>query len=122
MTKVIIEDLISRDIDQDVELTRILAKANKLGARGLNKSETELYDRFMGREHIKEQHKLRDLKPFSFEEYRKTLEDRKALKMAKNDEKLYAKANPSDGNVVRIQTCGGNPAYRGYSLHQLVNE
>lgn len=74
------------------------------------------------KEEIKATQKLRDLKPFSFEEYRKTPEDRNALKKAKIDEKLYCKANPSDGNVVRIQTCGGNPAYRGYSIQELMKE
>lgn len=82
----------------------------------------ENYQLALQREAIKAQQKLSDLKPIDISLYYKTKEERNALKMAKNDFKLYNIAHPSDGNVVRIQTCGGNPNYKGFTLNELLKE
>lgn len=71
---------------------------------------------------IKKQQQLSELKPIDKSIYQKTIEERKALKNAKKDAKIYLIANPSDGNVVKIQTCGGNPYYRGFTLEELMRE
>ena len=91
----------------------------------MQETEELSYQTLLNREEVKKEQKLSDLKHYSFEEYIKTKEERKALKEAKKDFKLYQMVNPTDNNKVILHTCGNNPPqipYRGFTIGELLEE